>query len=387
MIHIDSPENCCGCSACKSICPKHAIYMEPDALGFLYPKVDMEKCINCGLCEKVCAFNDHYDTSLNFDIPLAFGVRHKDMKEVESSRSGAAFIALSDWVLEHGGSVYGAGYVGHFRVAHKRATTKEERNEFKGSKYVQSDPGKTFELVKNDLKNGLIVMYSGTACQIAGLKAFVGPKLLDNLFLVDIVCHGVPSPYIWKDYIAYVEKKYGSQVVAVNFRDKSKIGWRQHKESISFANGKRILSYDYTYLFYQHIALRKSCATCFFCNTKRPSDVTLADFWGWEKTNPEINKDDKGVSLVLINTPKGKKIFDDVSRNIEFFTAKLENVLQPNLLHPTKFHYMRPQFEKDYSSKGFVFVGKRYGSLGIVYRIKKIIQRIKNKCIRLALRK
>ena len=144
MIHIEKPENCCGCSACKSICPKDAISMESDTLGFLYPKVNLDKCIDCGLCEKVCAFNDHYDVSLNLSEPKAFGVRHKNMKEIESSRSGAAFIALSDWILDNGGVVYGAGYKDHFRVTHKRALTKQERDEFKGSKYVQSDMENVF---------------------------------------------------------------------------------------------------------------------------------------------------------------------------------------------------------------------------------------------------
>lgn len=237
MIKIENKEDCCGCTACASICTHDAITMIPDALGFLYPQVDVNKCVECGLCEKVCAFNDHYDTSLNLEKPIAYGARHKNMKEVETSRSGAAFIAISDYILEQGGVVYGAGYAEHFRVVHKRATTKKERNEFKGSKYVQSDMNKVFRQVKDDLRNGLTVLFSGTPCQTSGLNSFVGKRLRARLFLVDIVCHGVPGPYLWRDYLSYLEKIQGSPIVWVNFRDKQKYGWRAHLESFIFKNG------------------------------------------------------------------------------------------------------------------------------------------------------
>ena len=237
MIKIEKKEECCGCTACASICAHDAISMQPDALGFLYPVVDETKCVECGLCEKVCAFNDYYDTGLNFDKPLAYGARHKDMQEVETSRSGAAFIAISDYILENGGVVYGVGYAEHFRVVHKRATTKEERNEFKGSKYVQSDMNTVFRQVKKDLRDGLTVLFSGTPCQTSGLHSYVGKHLRKNLFLVDIVCHGVPGPYLWRDYLNYLEKIQGSPIVWVNFRDKQKYGWRAHLESFIFKNG------------------------------------------------------------------------------------------------------------------------------------------------------
>ncbi len=234
MIDIVNPADCCGCTACASICTHDAITMQPDALGFLYPVVDKGKCTDCGLCEKVCAFNDHYDTSLNLAQPLAYAARHKEIQEVESSRSGAAFIAISDYILAQGGVVYGVGYTDHFRVVHKRATTKMERDEFRGSKYVQSDMGDCFRQVKEDLKKGMTVLFSGTPCQTSGLHSYVGKKLRGNLYLVDIVCHGVPGPYIWRDYIAYLEKKQGSEICWVNFRDKQQFGWRAHKETFKF---------------------------------------------------------------------------------------------------------------------------------------------------------
>ena len=182
MIQIKDPADCCGCTACASICAHNAITMQPDVMGFLYPVIDESKCTNCGLCEKVCSFNDHYDISLNLLQPDAYAARHKDMNEIETSRSGAAFIAISDWILKHGGVVYGAGYTTHFRVIHKRATTKEERNEFKGSKYVQSDLTDVFCQVKKDLKDGMIVLFSGTPCQTSGLSSYVGSHVshIDN---------------------------------------------------------------------------------------------------------------------------------------------------------------------------------------------------------------
>lgn len=377
MIQIKDKSQCCGCTACASICSHDAIMMQPDALGFLYPVVDKDKCVDCGLCEKVCAFNDHYDTILNLPQPDAYAARHKDMKEVETSRSGAAFIAISDYVLENGGVVYGAGYADHFRVVHKRATTKEERDEFKGSKYVQSDLDHVFRQVKKDLKDGLTVLFSGTPCQTAGLNSYIGKKLRENLILVDIVCHGVPGPYLWRDYIAYLEKKQGDRICWVNFRDKQEYGWKAHKETFKFVNGGGKM--NFTYLFYQHIMFRYSCGKCHYTNTKRPSDITIADFWGWEKTDPNINKDDKGVSLILVNTEKGREIFEAVKDRMTVIPAKLENCLQPNLQHPSVIHPKRMAFERDYQRKGFEYVMKKYGKDDWKKKAHKMFERVKKK--------
>lgn len=301
MIQIKDKADCCGCTACASRCPKNAITMEPDTLGFKYPKVDLDKCIDCGLCEKVCAFNDNYDKSLNLKEPEIYAARHKDIHEIETSRSGAAFIAISDYILENGGIVYGVGYKDHFRVAHKRATTKEERNEFKGSKYVQSDLDGIFRQVKEDLKQGNTVLFSGTPCQTAGLNSYIGKKFRENLVLVDIVCHGVPSPYIWQDYLTYLENKYKSKIIKVNFRDKSRIGWSGHIESFVFANKNKVELDVFKYLFGKNIMLRSSCGSCVFTNFNRPSDITIGDYWGWEKISKDFNDDNKGCSLLFIN--------------------------------------------------------------------------------------
>ncbi len=376
MIQITDKSQCCGCTACASICAHDAITMQPDAMGFLYPVVDTDKCVDCGLCEKVCDFNDHYDTDLNLPQPDAYAARHKDMKEVETSRSGAAFIAISDYVLENGGVVYGAGYTDHFRVVHKRATTKEERDEFKGSKYVQSNMNTVFRQVKKDLKDGLTVLFSGTPCQTAGLNSYIGKKLREHLILVDIVCHGVPGPYLWRDYIAYLEKKQGDKICWVNFRDKQEYGWKAHHETFEFVNSGKM---SFTYLFYQHIMFRPSCGRCHYANTRRPSDITIADFWGWEKTDSNINKDDKGVSLILINTDKGRRLFNVVREHMTIIPAKLENCIQPNLRYPSVFNPKWKSFEKDYENKGFEYVMKKYNEDNWRKRFHKFAWRVNRK--------
>ena len=378
MIRITDKAKCCGCTACASICPHDAITMQPDALGFLYPVVDESKCTDCGLCEKVCAFHENYDKSQNLPEPLAYAARHKDMREVETSRSGAAFIALSDWVLRLGGVVYGAGYADHFRVVHKRATSKEERDEFKGSKYVQSDLNTVFRQVKKDLKDGLTVLFSGTPCQTSGLASYVGKRLRENLYLVDIVCHGVPGPYLWRDYLAYLEKKQGSRICWVNFRDKQEYGWAAHRETFKFVKKKGGGKMTYTFVFYKHIMFRHSCGVCPFTNTKRPSDITLADFWGWEKSVPGFNDDDKGVSLILCNTEKGKQLFEAVKQDMDVVPVKLEDCLQPNLQHPSIIHPKRMAFERDYQRKGFLYVMRKYGDMGWRYHLGRVKRKIKS---------
>ena len=388
MIQITNKADCCGCTACASVCAHHAISMEPDTMGFLYPKVDTDKCTECGLCEKVCAFNPNYDKSLNLPEPQIYAARHKDMHEIETSRSGAAFIAISDYVLEQGGVVYGAGYAEHFRVVHKRATNKEERNEFKGSKYVQSDLRDIFPQIKEDLKQGLTVLFSGTPCQTAGLASFIGKRLREKLILVDIVCHGVPAPYIWRDYLAYLEKKYKQPIVEVNFRDKSRIGWSGHIESFVFQDGNKREFNTYTHLFHRHIMLRPSCSKCYYTNFNRPSDLTLADYWGWQKLSPTFNADNKGCSLLLVNTEKGMNIFKKKKNELNFITTTQALCVQPNLKYPSLFDNKWINFEKQYREKGFISIAKRYGNLGWRYKTQKHklhIKRIIKKIIKLVL--
>lgn len=376
MIQITNKADCCGCTACASVCAHHAISMEPDAMGFLYPKVDTDKCTECGLCEKVCAFNPNYDRSLNLPEPQIYAARHKDIHEIETSRSGAAFIAISDYVLEQGGVVYGAGYTDHFRVVHKRASNKKERNEFKGSKYVQSDLRDIFPQIKADLKRGLTVLFSGTPCQTAGLASYIGKRLREKLILVDIVCHGVPAPYIWRDYLTYLEKKYKQPIVEVNFRDKSRVGWNGHIESFVFQDGTKKESKTYSYLFSKCIMMRPSCSKCHYTNFNRPSDFTLADYWGWEKLSPDFNKDNKGCSLLLINTEKGLYFLKFISANLNLIISNKTLCLQPNLQTPSKLSNKSSLFEHLYVKHGFKKVAQKFSNLNYKSNIKKIISKI-----------
>ncbi|MDE6461761.1 MAG: Coenzyme F420 hydrogenase/dehydrogenase, beta subunit C-terminal domain [Muribaculaceae bacterium] len=369
MISIANKSGCCGCTACESICPTDAITMKSDVLGFLYPEVDAEKCVDCHLCKKVCAFHEKYDTSLNLSQPEVYGARHKNMAEVETSRSGGTFIAISDYILEQGGVVYGVGYGDHFRVMHKRAVTKEQRDEFKGSKYVQSDLRGIFRQVKRDLVDGYKVLFSGTPCQTAGLNSFVGSRLRQNLVLVDVVCHGVPGPTIWEEYLRFLEKREGSDLINVNFRDKAVFGWTAHKETFEYQNTDIGEETGFTFLFYKHIMFRHSCGKCHYCNTRRPSDITIADFWGWEKTVSDFNVDDKGVSLVLVNTQKGQTIWGHIRAKLNIINVDINNCLQPNLCHPSEIHSQRMQFEHDFARRGFKYVFYKYGENGWRYKI------------------
>ena len=357
MIRLSNAKECCGCSACESICTHNAIHMKPQELGFLYPEIDESKCVNCRLCEKVCAFNFGYDTSNNYPEPIVYGARHKNVDEIMQSRSGATFAALSDYVLSKGGVVYGAGYTDHFRVVHKRAETTIERDELRGSKYVQSDVRGIFNQVKKDLKNNRLVLFTGTPCQVASLKAFTGKSLLKNLLLVDIVCHGVPSPLIWDDYLKLIEQDNNCKITKVDFRDKKTFGWKEHYESFLLENRDAIKTDTFSKkLFYSHIILRPSCSNCKYCNLNRPSDITLADFWGWEKTNSSFNKDDKGANLVLINTPRGEELFGKISQQLNIIEVDINNAMQPNLIAPSQLHPHYKKFYNDYKKRGFKFV-------------------------------
>ena len=387
MPNLHTDKDCCGCSACASVCQHNAITMAPDSIGFKYPEINPSLCVDCKLCEKVCSFNNDYKTPQNFSQPIPYGVRMKDIEEVMKSRSGGAFVAFSDFILDKGGIIYGAGFKDHLVVAHKRAITKEERDEFRGSKYVQSDLDGIFRQVKDDLSNGFWVMFSGTACQVSGLQSFLPDKLKQKLITVDIVCHGVPAPKIWEDYLKYVEEKEKMDVVSVDFRDKKNFGWKAHKESLTLQNLKtgeeKTISTDiFTFLFYQHIMLRPSCAECKYCNVRRPADLTLADFWGWEKTGSCINDDNKGLSLVLVNTPAGKKIFENVKHRFDIINPKLEDCVQPNLKSPTKPDIRYKNFQSDYENKGFQYILQKYGNVSTSYKIKNIASRLKRRFLK-----
>ena len=371
MIELAPHNLCTGCTSCANTCPHHAITMQADGEGFLYPAIDRNLCVECGLCTKRCPILLP-EQQKNESSPKAFALWSYPDRTVSSS--GGAFSAFARSVIKKGGRVWGAAFVGKLKCRHVESDSLDGLAALRGSKYVQSDLGHVFRQVKKDLKDGLTVLFSGTPCQTAGLNSYIGKKLRDHLILVDIVCHGVPGPYLWRDYIAYLEKKHGDKICWVNFRDKQAFGWTAHKGTFKFVKGGGKMSF--TYLFYQHIMFRSSCGKCHFTNTKRPSDITIADFWGWQKTAPDINKDDKGVSLILVNTAKGQELFDAIKNRMIVIPAQLEDCLQPNLQHPSYPHPLKEAFEHDYAKHGFVYVAKKYGDMGWRYRFSILKRKI-----------
>ncbi len=374
-----SKNQCCGCTACCSICPKDAIQMKMDEKGFLYPAVDENLCVNCQMCVKVCDFQktkavNHLDIKEN----LIYAVKHKNLNERLTSRSGGTFMAICQYVLDKKGVIYGAAFDENLKVVHKRAEDKKAVNDFKGSKYVQSEMGDTFLSVRRDLNDHRVVLFSGTGCQTAGLKSYLRQQNTDttNLILCDIVCHGVPSPLVYEKYLDYLSKKTNAKITQFSFRDKY-FGWAAHIES--FTTNKKHFSNLYTDLFYKHIMFRPSCSKCRYANFNRPSDITLADFWGIDKAVENFN-DNKGVSLIIINTEKGKKIFDAISKDLNYRESNKKDCLQPNLEHPSAFSKSTEDFWTDFNQKGIEYVMKKYGSLNFKSQLKFKIKLLLYKC-------
>ena len=306
-IPCGSQEACYGCTSCAVACPAQAIHMKSDENGFPVPVVDAAKCTRCGYCETVCPVRIH-GAHDNYEQPLVYGVKNRNDEIRRDSSSGGAFYALAETVLGcyAGAAVYGCAYDEHIVARHERATDKDGLRRFMGSKYVQSDLGNIFEEVRRDLSERRSVLFSGTPCQISGLKAFLG-KRYDNLFTVDIVCHGVMSPLIFKEHIQYVEKKKRKSVSGYYNRSKV-LGWGRHVEEIVFSDGSRdfssVLVQSYRTLFFSNNGLRSPCYSCRYSNLEREGDITLGDFWGIENVLPAF-RDDLGVSLMLVNTEKG----------------------------------------------------------------------------------
>lgn len=309
-----------------------------------------------------------------------YAVKHKDFDVRMESRSGGIFTALSDWILDEDGVVYGCVLDEKFEAMHVRACSKEERNRMRGSKYIQSDLKDTFRNVQADLKEGKKVLFSGTSCQVAGLKAYLGTEY-QTLICVDIVCHGVPSPLVWKEYLKWQERKYG-KCTAVDFRNKKDFGWVAHVETLTMkmknGNSKSVSSEVFKNLFYGHTILRPSCYKCPYKDIIHPGDITIADYWGIDKAAPGFS-DNKGVSLVLINSSLGMECFLAVKSNIEYVATRIEDSMQPPLRAPFEEPKEREQFWKALNNCSFERVAKKYGGYGLRNRVKRMIKRILNK--------
>lgn len=375
MIKISEPSKCCGCTACYAVCPHDAITMKEDRLGFPYPVVDSDKCVECGLCEKVCKFNgkaDNNSPSLEEISVDVHAVRHKVPEVLDRSQSGGAFTALSDYVLRDGGVIYGAVMTSPQKVSHVRAVTKEGRDEMCGSKYIQSDMGDVFRQVREDLRAGHKVMFTGTPCQVAGLKSYIPASLSNNLLLVDFICHGVPSPAVWKEYVKYVERQ--GKVVKATFRDKA-AGWKKHLESFVLETGEKKYAETFRILFYKNIMLRHSCGVCPYDIRNHEADITMADFWGVEEVIPSMGGD-RGTSMLVCNTVRGKEWLSEVSDFLESRAVALDYDFMarrnPNLVKPATIYKDRTRFEEEFAGKGFVHVARKWGDLGIRYKLWKL---------------
>lgn len=316
---------------------------------------------------------------------LAYAVKHKNMGVRMASRSGGIFTALSDYVLEQGGIIYGCSLNEKFLAVHKRAQNKLERDSFRESKYIQSDLNGIFQNVCEDLKASKYVLFSGTSCQTEGLKKYLQVLKCDisKLVLVDIVCHGVPSPKVWSDYLQYVNEMHPGKIEKVSFRNKQKYGWKDHVETVTI-DGSDYDSRVFTKLFYDHNILRPSCYVCPYKNVNHTSDITIADCWGIDKNMPDFT-DNKGVSLVMLNTDKGKQLFENVSQQIEKVPCDIKDYLQPPLQYPFPEPSERKRFWKYYFSHSFKkvaykYVEKRNNSFSkrVIRKINRIIERLRN---------
>lgn len=383
----DNKESCCGCTACVSICPKNAITMKQDERGFFYPVIDDEKCVNCNLCKNVCNFKAFHKQTVQHDVN-SYAIRHKMESEVMTSRSGGFFSAVAQYVVSRGGICYGAALTSELEVAHEKADNYGECFKFKGSKYVQSRiDDSLFQECKELLESGKPVLFSGTGCQVHGLLSYLNTKKVDtsNLITIDFVCHGVPSPDVWRAYISMVEKREGKEIKHINFRDKAKFGWIANKATYTFADGSECSNSTWSDVFYQHCMIRESCYQCPYTTVGRLSDFTMGDYWGFEKV-VQGYRDDKGLSFVIVQNEKAKRILNELEDVLEIHETNLQMSMQPQLQKPiykgaehNKF-WKKWTFDKEATIQYFFFPNKvrRCYLLG-VKKSKRIVKSILKK--------
>lgn len=328
---------CCGCSACVQKCPKNAISLKEDEEGFFYPIVNKEKCINCGLCKKVCPFIN-YEVEQKENYPKAYAVKNKINKDIFNSSSGGVFIAIAKYIIKENGVVFGAAYDENNNVNHISVEREEDLFKLQGSKYVQSNILNTFKDAKESLDKGKKVLFSGTPCQIRGLKNFL-LKDYDNLITCDLVCHGVPSQKLFKTYLKSLEEKYQKKIKKYDFRNKDKKGWGLTAK-VTFEDGKsKYINSDFDSYYSNFLdcnTYRESCYNCKFTTTNRNTDITLADYWGILSIHNDFY-DEKGVSLILVNSKSGLDLLNNIADNIELIETDLNYAItkNKNLIQPS----------------------------------------------------
>lgn len=356
MKKLCSTELCTGCGACAAKCPVACIQMEPDAEGFLQPVVDYAKCISCNRCQKACPI-------LNKTVPdseetIAYAAINKDEPVRLHSTSGGVFSLLCRWVLDREGVIFGAVYDKDFQVIHCQVDCSEDLYKLRGAKYAQSNLGDTFLRVKSNLADGRYVLFSGTPCQVGGLVSYLG-KDYERLILVDLICHGVPSPKVWQHYIDYRKKQDadGLNPVYINLRSKE-TGWPGYSIRFEYPDGKFYSAPNsqdpYLRGFVGNLYLRSSCHHCQFKGISRQSDFTLGDYWGVWGQLPEYH-DEKGTSLVLLHSQKAHSIWNDLPTDLRFCEVDGIRALKgnPSALAASAYSQARPLFFRRYQTEDF----------------------------------
>ncbi len=386
-LDIIPAQDCCGCEACVNICPKNCIEMRDDELGFRRPMIDKSACIHCNRCELVCPIlNRSPKDNANTEV---FACKNRDEYVRAQSSSGGIFSALAGRIIAGGGTVYGAAFDEALRVVHRRIDSLSELSDIRGSKYVQSIVGYAMRDVRTDLRQGRKVLFSGTPCQIAGLRSYLG-KQYDNLYCVEVVCHGVPNPAIFRHYVSQLERQAGAKLLSIDFRNKAN-GWQAYETVARFADGSetRVAGHCNPYIrgFIANLYIRPSCTDCRFKSFASGADITLGDFWGSSIFSKEYN-DDKGISLVCISSKKGRELFDAIAS--EVFDPKSSSVdvaaaYNPCLLHSVKPHRHSRKFYRQYRDSDFDMLVDRLLHESKwrknIMRVKEIINRIIHKIL------
>ena len=372
MIKISDRSQCCGCSACADACPHGAIRMQADGMGFKYPAVDDSKCVDCGICDEICAFHRVAEKP----APACEAIRFPEL--MDRSQSGGLGFALMRKAILEGYVVYGAAMGDDFVVRHVRVTSESQLSPLRLSKYVQSDMTGIPAKVLTDLEAGRKVLFTGTPCQCAGV-ASIARDHRRELLLVDIICHGVPSPAVWKSYLEFLEKKRHKKITRVLFRDPS-LGWHNNRETICFGE-ERLISDEFSYLYYYHLITRPACHACPFASLNRPSDITMADYWGVEQALPGFADDNRGCSLLLTHTAAGADFCMEFPDKCERTKAPIHTDKQPNLYAPSKANKHARSFEKTFIRRGYPAAVRRFGQYSYINKIDLLIYKVKRRII------